>query len=310
MSVLGAGCLGCFLSVSFVVCMSLSPSSFDAADTPRPQDLAQRRQQLKAQRKVRFYTMAWRAFAITGLACGSVWLATSPIWLIRSAQQVEVSDNQLLSDENIQGLLPVPYPQSLLKVQPGQLKASLTAYPPVEDAVVSRRLLPPGLHVKLTERVPVAIALPDTAFPVSAIPDQPIPFREPGLLDAQGYWMPRNSYSVLGAEAVPPKLTVIGMRPGYESAWQTIYREVSKSPVAITAIDWKDLNNLVLQTELGSVHLGPYGSSFATQLGALDQLRALEQEVNPETVVFIDLRDPNNPVVETLQATNPPEGVP
>lgn len=290
--------------------MSPSPSSFDAADTPRPQDLAQRRQQLKAQRKVRFYTMAWRAFAITGLACGSVWLATSPIWFIRSAQQIDVSDNRLLSDENIQRLLPVPYPQSLLEVQTDDLTERLLTHPPIQDAVVSRRLIPPGLHVQVTERYPVAIALPDTASPVVAIPDQPVPFQEPGLLDAQGYWMPRNSYSALGADAAPPELTVVGMRPRYESAWQTIYREVSKSPVAITAIDWKDLNNLVLQTELGSVHLGPYSSRFATQLVALDQLRSIDQEVNPETVAFIDLRDLDNPIVEVLQATNSPEGVP
>ena len=168
---------------------------------------------------------------------------------------------------------------------------------------MSRRLVPPGLHVRINERVPVAVAVPDTTHPLKAIPAQPVPFKEPGLLDADGYWLPRNSFRELGASASLPPFAVRGMQSGYEDSWQAIYREISRSPVKITALDWTRPSNLILQSELGTVHLGPYGKSFEAQLAALDQLRSLNDKVNPEKVAFIDLLDPDHPVVEILQAT-------
>ena len=247
---------------------------------------------------------------MVALATGTVWLATSPVWLIRSSEQLEISGNQLLSDKNIQDLLPLPYPQSLLKVKPESLANSVAAYAPIEKVAVSRRLIPPGLNIRVQERVPVAVAIPDTTHPVKAIPTQPVPFREPGLIDAAGGWMPYNSFRDLGATASPPALTVKGMRSEYRADWQQIYQSVSRSPVKITAIDWTRPSNLILQTELGAVHLGPYGKNFAHQLAALDQMRSLSSTVNPEKVAFIDLHDPDHPVVEILQAASPPTGSP
>jgi len=284
----------------------LAVAPLPKATGPSAQALVQRRKQLKAKRKHKFYKMAWRSLALSALAFGTVKLATSPIWLIRSASQIEVSDNQLLSDENIQSLLPVPYPQSLLSVQLDELEDSLMAQAPIETATISRRLVPPSLHVKVTERQPVAVSIPNVERPLQTIPDRPVPFEEPGLIDAQGNWMPRNSFADLGAIAPPPSLQVIGMRPGDIAEWQNIYREIAQSPVTITAIDWTRTDNLTLQSELGTIHLGPYGPQFAAQLTALDQLRQIGGKVNPEKVAFIDLQDPEHPVVEILQATSNP----
>lgn len=286
--------------------LSLHDSAPDMS-TPRVDDLAERRRQLKTKRKVKFYKRVWRSLAMIGFAGGMVWLATSPVWLVRSNEQIEVNDNQQLSAQNIRELLPVPYPQSLLEVEPDELAAALKSHASIESAVVSRRLIPPGLHVRITERQPVAIALPNAAQPIQTLPNQPQPFQEPGLIDAQGYWMPRNSFSELGAEITPPALTVEGMRPGYEGTWQVIYREIQRSPIEITAINWSDPNNLILQSELGAVHVGAFGEQqFAAQLSALDQMRSLDQAVNPDTVAFIDLEDPANPVIEILRATGQP----
>lgn len=221
-----------------------------------------------------------------------------------------VSDNQILSDENIRELLPVPYPQSLIKVQPEDLEQSLKAYKPIASASVSRRLLPPGLHVRVRERIPVAVALPDTTQPLKAIPNQPVPFQEPGLIDAEGYWMPRNSFRDLGAIANPPALTVRGLRPEYKSSWRAMYASLVRTPVTVTAVDWTRPSNVILISELGKVHLGPYGKNFEAQLAALDQMRSLDSSVSLEQVAFIDLQDPDNPIVQVLQATSGPAGIP
>mgnify|MGYP001055439870 CR=1 FL=1 len=271
---------------------------------PSSKDLARRRQYLRSQRRYKFYKNAWRSLALTGCAAGLLWLATSPIWLIRGPSQLNISNNELLSDEAVQTLLPLPYPLPLLKVKPKDLEASLEAHAPIAEAAVSRRLLPPGLHVRVKERQPVAVALPDTSSPMQKIPDKSVAFRAPGLIDAQGYWMPRNSFQSLGSSAGEPALTVLGMRAGEEKDWQNIYAAIAQSPVKVTAIDWTRPSNLILQSELGAVHLGPYGKGFENQLVALDQLRSLNEKVNPEKVAFIDLHDPAHPVVEILQATS------
>ena len=274
--------------------------------TPAPQDLARRRQYLRDRRRYKFYKGAWRSLALTGFAAGLLWLATSPIWLIRNPSQLAISNNELLPDEAVQALLPLTYPQPLLKVKPKDLEASLETHAPIAEAAVNRRLLPPGLHIRVKEREPVAVTLPDTASPMQKIPDESAAFRSPGLIDAEGYWMPRNSFQALGSAASEPGLTVRGMRAGDEKDWQAIYEAIDQSPVQITAIDWTRPSNLILQSDLGAVHLGPYGKGFEAQLAALDQLRSLNEKVNPEKVAFIDLHDPDHPVVEILQATGTP----
>lgn len=276
------------------------------SQTPSAKELARRRQYLRDKRRFTFYKGAWRSLAMLGLAASTVWLATSPIWLIRSGEQIAVKDNQLLSDENVQDLLPVPYPQSLMQVSPNDLAVSLTAYDAIESASVSRRLIPPGLQVTVRERVPVAVALPDTTKPIQSISDRPVPFQEPGLIDAQGNWMPRDSFQALGAVATPPDISVKGMRASYRSSWRAMYESLRRSPVTVTAIDWTHPSNVVLITEFGRVHIGPYGQRFEAQLAALDQMRSLKTKVNPEKVAFIDLQDPEHPVVEILQATGTP----
>jgi cell division protein FtsQ len=281
-----------------------TPPSHIPPSQPSSQELARRRQFLRAKRRFNFYKAAWRSLAILGLAAGTLWLATSPIWLIRGAEQIAVSDNQILSDANIQALLPVPYPQSLLKVKPEGLAQALVSYAPIESAVVTRRLVPPGLHVRVRERVPVAAVMPDTTKPVKAIPSQPVPFKEAGLIDAEGNWMPLNSFRELGAIAPPPNLTVKGLQANQRSAWRSLYKSLQRSPVKITAIDWTRPSNIILYSELGQVHIGPYGKNFDAQLTALDKMRSIDSKVNPQQVAFIDLQNPENPVVEILQATN------
>ncbi|MEM6449574.1 MAG: FtsQ-type POTRA domain-containing protein [Cyanobacteria bacterium P01_D01_bin.105] len=284
-------------------------------NAPSLQTLSQRRQYLRDKRRYTFYKTVWRAIAIFALAAGSIRLATSPVWNLSNESQISVSDNQILSDENIQALLPINYPQSLLRVTPEALADRLETHPPIESATVNRRLIPPGLHVRVRERQPVAVVIPDTTQPLKSIPDRPVPFEEPGLIDAEGYWMPRNSFQKLGVEASPnsaamPALVLKGMRAKHKADWRKMYQSIQTSPVKITAVDWTKPSNLVLQSEFGEVRLGPYGRTFDNQLAALDQIRNLDTKVNPERVAYIDLQDPSNPVIQILQATSGTPGLP
>jgi cell division protein FtsQ len=84
-----------------------------------------------------------------------------------------------------------------------------------------------------------------------------------------------------------------------------LYQQIQQSPIAITEVDWRDPNNLILQTELGTVHFGLYGANFGTQLQALDRLRNLPEHPQFKKMDYIDLRDPNSPYLH-LTPQKPP----
>ncbi|MEM7065824.1 MAG: FtsQ-type POTRA domain-containing protein [Cyanobacteria bacterium P01_B01_bin.77] len=263
--------------------------------------LANRRKDLKRRRQALFWQKLWRHTAMVGLTVGCVSLATSSRWQLTSAEQVHLSGNHLLSDEAIYELMAMEYPLSLLKVHPLDLETTLITEGPIATAIVRRRLLPPGLNVRIRERTPVAIALPNTETVITSLNNDPRSFSQMGLLDANGYWMPYSSFTQLGADE--PSLQVQGMRPAYQKDWPAIYQALQKNPIQVSQIDWRDPTNLILQTELGRVHIGPYGQNFSKQLAALDRMRNLNTEMDIEEIAFIDLRNPDNPTLEILQAT-------
>jgi len=158
------------------------------------------------------------------------------------------------------------------------------------------------------------------------------------LLDSYGIITPLKSYPTLQQSGKLPQLTVLGiLKPASAShktrvplegsstnraatstpeeaeatvtvdkqkqlQWTALYRVLEQSPVRIFEIDWQDKTNLILKTELGIVHTGPYSSKFADQLNVLDQLRGLPKHLNGKKVAYIDLKNPKKPL---LQLNNP-----
>ncbi|MEM6253812.1 MAG: FtsQ-type POTRA domain-containing protein [Cyanobacteria bacterium P01_D01_bin.156] len=263
-----------------------------------------RRKDLKRRRHHLFWQQLWRYTAMAGLTMGCLSLATSARWQLTSTEQINISGNRLLSDDAVHTLMGMTYPLSLLKIHPLELENTLVTEGPIADAIVQRRLLPPGLNIQIQERTPVAISLPNPNVTITSLDDEPQPFSQKGLIDAKGHWMPFDSFTRLGNQQ--PKLQVQGMRRAYQKDWPIIYRAIQKTPVHISLLDWSEPSNLVLHTELGRVHIGYYGPNFSKQLAALDRMRNLNAKMNIEEIAFIDLRNPDNPTLEILQATTTP----
>ncbi len=269
-------------------------------------ELTQRRQKLRRQRRVRFFQASWRSLAVAGLAGGAVWAATLPAWVIRKPEQVTIKGNQFISAQTIRTLLPIAYPQSLLKIQPQAIVDALKLKAPISEATVDRQLFPPGLTVRIHERNPVAIALPSSSGVSVSTTKSSSPSAnamqanptQPGLLDENGIWTPLETYTSLNQSFKLPTLKITGRLLHYRPYWATLYQVLSRSPVKVSEINWDDPNNLILKTELGFVHFGGYGSSFANQLKALDQMRRLPSHVNPSQVSYIDLRNPDSPFIQ------------
>ncbi|TVQ20097.1 MAG: FtsQ-type POTRA domain-containing protein [Leptolyngbya sp. DLM2.Bin15] len=273
-------------------------------------DLAQRRQLLRRQRRWRLLQSFWRTGLLMGIAGGLVWLTTQPIWVIQQVDQVSVEGNELLSVEAIHSLLPINYPQSLLYLDPNAIADYLEAQGPIEEATVTRRLLPPGLHVQIQERYPVAVLVRGNAsasadLRIEAAMMESDRTAQVGLIDEKGFWMSLSAYVALDNSLSLPSLKVLGMQEHQRRQWSQLYQVLQQSPLSIYEVDWRDPSNLVLSTELGTVHFGPYSDRFPGQLQVLDQLRELPRHIDVGQLDYIDLRNPNSPLLQELGTVTP-----
>ena len=261
-------------------------------------DLAQRRKKLRRQRQMKIIKAIWRTFAITGLACGLLWMAVQPVWVLKTPKQVVMkSGNQLLSDETTQSLLVLSYPQSLWRIEPAAIANSLKKQPTIAQAIVRRRLFPPGLNIEIQERVPVAVTqTPSGQNQTTGNKKVTI-----GLLDASGVWMPLEKYTSLNPTKKLPNLRVIGLPKQYCLYWTQLHKAVNQSSVRVMEIDCQNPANLILKTELGNVHLGVPGTHLAEQIKVLAQMRHLAAKLNSGQIEYIDLKNPEFPLVQMNQ---------
>lgn len=258
--------------------------------------ISNRRQQLRRARRVKFFQALWRSLMVGGMASGLIWAITLPNWVIRQPEQIDIEGNQFLSTQAIRSLLPLSYPQSLWRVEPQAIAESLEDAAPIAEATVTRQLMPPGLIIQVQERQPVAIAQGQTQTT-----------SEPGFLDERGVWMPQSSYRSLKANVELPTLQVRGQNEHYRPYWSQVYPVVHHSPVKILEIDWRNPANLILKTELGNVHLGSDSSQLAEQLAVLDRMRQLPTQLQPSQIAYIDLKNPDRPVIQMNTASETPK---
>jgi len=270
-------------------------------------ELNQRRQRLKRQRQTRFLRSLWRTVAVFGLAGGLFWLATRPTWLIRKPEQIMIEGNRYIPTPAIRSLLPIDYPQSLLKVEPQRIVQQLKAKAPIAEVKVTRQLFPPGLSIQVKERYLVAIALTSRADQQFLTSNNKNAAKKTniGLLDASGMWIPLERYGALDKSIKLPELKVIGQPQRYRSFWPKLYNEIHRSPIKIFEIDCQDPTNLILRTELGVVHLGAYGYQFPQQIKTLARLQKLPSQVSLNQISYIDLKSPDAPSVQLVGTKEP-----
>ncbi len=293
-------------------------------------ELSQRRRQLRKNRRNRLLQTSWRSVAVLALAAGTVWVVIQPNWVIRRAEQVKIEGNRFLATQSIRSLLPIQYPQSLLRIQSSQISEALTTKAPIAEAIVERHLFPPGLVIKVREREPVAQAIygsggkpsnatllkdpkeikPTEAKPKDVKPGDAKSSEKPdgkggvenappdAFLDENGMLLPLDSYSELNQGIRLPDLKVIGNPDTYRNQWSAFYPIVRRSPMKIQLVDWQNPANLRLKTEIGWVHLGSLGRNFALQVRSLDKMRQLPKRLPPDQIDFLDLRNPNNPTIQ------------
>ncbi|BCL33812.1 cell division protein FtsQ/DivIB [Nostoc sp. MS1] len=264
-------------------------------------ELAQRRKKLRRQRQMKIIQAIWRTLAVTGLAGGLLWVALQPIWVLKTPEQVLMkSGNQPLSKEAMKSLLHLSYPQSLWRIQPGAIAEALKQQPTIAQATVNRRLFPPGLIIEIEERIPVAVAQRTQAQSNNTGNKTTT-----GLIDANGVWIPLEKYKLVNPQIKLPSLKVTGSPEQYAPYWRKLYPYLSQSSVKITEVDYQDPNNLIIKTELGKVYFGAITSQLPDQINLLAQLRHINTKLNPAEIDYIDLKNPESPLVHMIQKPEP-----
>ena len=269
-----------------------------------PTDLSQRRQNLRRHKRRQVVHQIWRAIALSSLASGLVWGAAQPVWVIRNPEQIAVEGNQILSDQAIRSLLSLSYPQSLLRIEPQAIAENLESQQSlIAKATVTRQLFPPGLTVEIQERQPVAIACQDVACNVLAATKQAKTASPAavGLVDEKGAWMSLTNYNKIEKSLPLPTLKIIGPRQQYLTYWSELYQVIHRSPVKVSEINCQNPDNLILKTEMGIVHIGPYSSQLSEQLNVLDRMRRLSDTLKARQISYIDLKKPGSPAIQLLE---------
>ena len=288
----------------------------------------QRRKQLRQERRNRLIQTSWRSVVVFGMAIGSVWVLAQPNWVIWRSEQVKIEGNRFLATQTIRSILPIQYPQSLMKIQASEISQTLTTKAPIASVTVERHLFPPELMIKVREREPVAqVFLGNPAAPPK--PSKPDEKKEStpaakepgskekaeekkpmngfgmadrerpyGFLDENGMLLPLENYANLSQDLKMPDLKLIGNPETFGTHWKSIYPVLRRSPVKISAIDWQTPNNIQLNTELGIIHLGALSGRFSSQILTLDKMRQLPNRIPKSQIEYLDLRNPNQAMIQ------------
>lgn len=264
-------------------------------------NVSNKTKELKKERRLKAFLIITRTLLISSFALGALWLLVLPNWVIRSQNEIKVKGNQFLSEQEVRSLIPFSYPQPLVTMTIANLEQKLETNTPFSDVVITRKILPPELIIDVTERQPVAIAQ------TTRLENNQNKIIQLGYLDDQGILMENKFYQDIPQEKLKlPTLKIIGIPDQYLPHWQNLYSLVKLSEVKIKTIDWRNPTNLILDTELGKVHLGAYSlNTFPEQLKMLAKMKQLPQKISRDQILYLNLSNPDYPYVKEKPKPKP-----
>ncbi|MGC8453289.1 FtsQ-type POTRA domain-containing protein [Cylindrospermopsis raciborskii LB2897] len=283
------------------------------------QDLLKRRRNLRRHRQMKILTAVWRILATSSIAGGMFWIILGPVWVITTPGQILMrSGNQLLPQKTVQRLLQFSYPQSLWRIRPAAIAQSLENQPIIAQAIVNRRLFPPGLNIEIQERLPVAMIQPSSKSNATncvsnsqvpskkvtspAIPCSQSPKRDDiNLIDASGNLIPWEKYNAFNPQGKLPALKVLGSPEQYHPYWVAVYQAIQDNSLNVMEIDFRDPKNVIFKTELGTVHLGIPVVQLDQKIQRLREMGNLKAKFKSGEIVYIDLQNPDYPLVQLHQ---------
>ena len=246
---------------------------------------AERRRQLRQERRADRLLNLWRLVVFSAMAGGLGYGLLTQGWTLRSPSQVEVSGSRLVSRDQVIQAAGLSFPQPLLALQPRQIIQTLSTALPVENVRVSRLMLPPRLRVELIDRSAVARAERRNKDGL-----------EQGYVDRLGNWI--NLRQNLGVRLEgTQELRVVGWKERHRPALAKVLQERPAFGGKLQEIRFDPEGSLWLSTkDLGPVRLGPADGQLERRLAVAAHLNAtLPANLRGRRPQIVDLSDPDQP---------------
>ena len=259
-----------------------------------PSPGAQRRQELRQQRRADRLRHGWRFLVYSALAIGVGYGLIRQGWMLRNAAQVEVSGSSLVSREQVIEAANLHFPQPLLVLQPRDLSRSLSDSLPVELVRVSRLMMPPRLRIELKDRQVVARAERQQAGALAQ-----------GFVDQRGAWISERQTHGLASPG-DSSLKVLGWSERHRATIARLLEVRDDFQGGLREIRFDPEGNLWVTTgNLGAVRLGLEDGQLDRRLLALLQLnKDLPKKLGSQRPGSVDLTDPDQPEL-SVGATPP-----
>ena len=253
----------------------------------------ERRRRLREERRRERLIQSWRILLYGGVSTGLIWVLLSTGWSLRSQQQLTVRGSERLGTDAVVKAAGLRFPRPLITLEPGRLERRLLAELPVESVSVQRRLVPPGIEVKLKDRQPIAAASRMGARGL-----------EQGMVDRQGHWMPLTV--ARQGEAPSSAVRVEGWIPSRRRMIATVLEQRDQLGSPLQLIQIAPDGDLSLRTQtLGLVRLGSNERLLDQQLLTIALLSSsLPETLRGKASSGIDLSDPSKPELQ-LQPKQP-----
>ena len=246
---------------------------------------AERRRQLRQERRADRLLNLWRLVVFSAMAGGLGYGLLTQGWTLRSPSQVEVSGSRLVSRDQVIQAAGLSFPQPLLALQPRQIIQTLSTALPVENVRVSRLMLPPRLRVELIDRSAVARAERRNKDGL-----------EQGYVDRLGNWISLRQNLGVRLEGTQ-ELRVVGWNERHRPALAKVLQERPAFGGKLKEIRFDPEGSLWLSTtDLGPVRLGPADGQLERRLAVAAHLNAtLPVNLRGRRPQIVDLSDPDQP---------------
>ncbi len=246
---------------------------------------AERRRQLRQERRADRLLNLWRLVVFSAMAGGLGYGLLTQGWTLRSPSQVEVSGSRLVSRDQVIQAAGLSFPQTLLTLQPRQIIQTLSTALPVENVRVSRLMLPPRLRVELIDRSAVARAERRNKDGL-----------EQGYVDRLGNWISLRQNLGVRLEGTQ-ELRVVGWNERHRPALAKVLKERQSFGGKLQEIRFDPEGSLWLSTtDLGPVRLGPADGQLERRLAVAAHLNAtLPANLRGRRPQIVDLSDPDQP---------------
>lgn len=256
---------------------------------------AERRRQLRLERRRERLRNGWRLLVLLGLAGGLGYTLLRQGWTLSEPQQVEVLGSKQVGAEQVIEAAGLTFPQPLLNLEPSRVASSLAEALPVEEVRVTRLMAPPRLQVTLTDRQAVARAQRRTPKG-----------NEAGFVDRYGHWMNSRQGALMAGEGASG-LLVSGWQPRHRPALVEVLERRGGLGSDLVEIRFAPEGGLWLRSaSLGLVRLGPADAQLPRRLDVLAHLvKTLPPQLKGKPLKTLDLTDPEQPELALQQPPKP-----